>query len=572
MADIPQWQDFYNKFQQDHKAQFGIGIDRPWNADPDAARAKQIIDASYVQAVQDYNQQTGANIQPDPTVLGVDAQPNEFIAKPKKGGLLGGFGNWFEDNVTKPIQGETGNILGTAAAFLTGMNYLPALLPSAEVAALPASQVGALTNAGGALTEAATTGGMLSPLEAASVGSFAPVASTVAGGGMEAITPGMIDWATSGLSSFGTPAAIDAAAATNYAGLLGEATVGGGGVSGMFNTALDFAKSNPNLVSTGMNLAGGLLQGKSASDAARTQAYAQIRAAQIAADAAKFRPVGVTTNFGKSQFGYDANGNLTSAGYQLSPQLQDQQKRLMDASGGMLDQFTGSQAATAPMSQAATTAMKLGNQYLQTSPQQQAAKYMADQQALLATGRERDAAQMLAGEQARGTYGLSVGGTSTGMMGANPRLEAMYNAQRQQDLALAAQATQGGMDYAKFGMGLVGSGGDMQRSMYDTQRAAYAPYQTAIGGAQTLEGLGQNALTLGMDLGGKVTSGNAAGGLLTARGIEGAASTMQPANAYNPWADLMSGGGRAMQQYTAQQTPQQPMMFNPYTGVRLGGV
>lgn len=571
MADIPQWQDFYNKFQQDHKAQFGIGIDRPWNADPDAARAKQIIDASYVQAVQDYNQQTGANIQPDPTVLGVDAQPNEFIAKPKKGGLLGGFGNWFEDNVTKPIQGETGNILGTAAAFLTGMNYLPALLPSAEVAALPASQVGALTNAGGALTEAATAGGLLSPLEAASVGSFAPVASTVAGGGMEAITPGMIDWATSGLGSFGTPAAIDAAAATNYAGLLGEATVGGG-VSGMFNTALDFAKSNPNLVSTGMNLAGGLLQGKSASDAARTQADAQIRAAQIAADAAKFRPVGVTTNFGKSQFGYDANGNLTSAGYQLSPQLQDQQKRLMDASGGMLDQFTGSQAATAPMSQAATTAMKLGNQYLQTSPQQQAAKYMADQQALLATGRERDAAQMLAGEQARGTYGLSVGGTSTGMMGANPRLEAMYNAQRQQDLALAAQATQGGMDYAKFGMGLVGSGGDMQRSMYDTQRAAYAPYQTAIGGAQTLEGLGQNALTLGMDLGGKVTSGNAAGGLLTARGIEGAASTMQPANAYNPWADLMSGGGRAMQQYTAQQTPQQPMMFNPYTGVRLGGV
>lgn len=571
MADIPQWQDFYNKFQQDHKAQFGIGIDRPWNADPDAARAKQIIDASYVQAVQDYNQQTGANIQPDPTVLGVDAQPNEFIAKPKKGGLLGGFGNWFEDNVTKPIQGETGNILGTAAAFLTGMNYLPALLPSAEVAALPASQVGALTNAGGALTEAATTGGMLSPLEAASVGSFAPVASTVAGGGMEAITPGMIDWATSGLSSFGTPAAIDAAAATNYAGLLGEATAGGG-VGGMFNTALDFAKSNPNLVSTGMNLAGGLLQGKSASDAARTQADAQIRAAQIAADAAKFRPVGVTTNFGQSKFGYDQNGNLTSAGYTLSPQLQDQQNRLMAASGGMLDQFTGVQAATAPMGQAATNAMTLGNQYLQTSPQQQAAKYMADQQALLATGRERDAAQMLAGEQARGTYGLSVGGTSTGMMGANPRLEAMYNAQRQQDLALAAQATQGGMDYAKFGMGLVGSGGDMQRSMYDTQRAAYTPYQTAIGGAQTLEGLGQNALTLGMDLGGKVTSGNADGGLLTARGIEGAASTMQPANAYNPWADLMSGGGRAMQQYTAQQTPQQPMMFNPYTGVRLGGV
>lgn len=326
------------------------------------------------------------------------------------------------------------------------------------------------------------------------------------------------------------------------------------------------ALQSSGMLSGGLTALGGYLQGTAGQDAATKAAAAQIQAAQIAADAAKFRPVGVTTRFGKSDFTKDAQGNVIGAGYALTPDVKAQQDQLMAASGGMLNQFTGSQAATAPMGQAAQTMMALGNNYLATTPEQQAQKYMAEQQALLATGRERDTNQMLTGEFNRGTYGLSTGGTSTGMMGANPRLEALYNAQRQQDLGLAAHATQGGMDYAKFGAGMVGSGGDLLKSMYGTQTASYDPYKTAMGGAQTLEGLGQNAMDLGVNLG-KVTS-NAQSGQLLGQGMLNASQTMQPANAYSPWGAMLTGAGNTMQNY-GQQQQQQQYQFNPFTGVRL---
>jgi len=207
--------------------------------------------------------------------------------------------------------------------------------------------------------------------------------------------------------------------------------------------------------------------------------------------------------------------------------------------------------------------MSLGNQYLATDPAAQAKKYMDEQIALLAAPRERDVNNMLTGEFNRGTYGLSTGGTSTGMMGANPRIEALMNAQRQQDLGLAAQSTQGGMDYAKFGAGMVGTGGDLTNAMYQGQVNAFNPYKTALGGAQTLEGLGQNALDLGVNMG-KVTN-NAQSGMLLANGMNAAANTMAPSNAYSPWGAMLSGAGNQVQNYQNQQ--QQPKYaFNPYTG------
>jgi hypothetical protein len=223
------------------------------------------------------------------------------------------------------------------------------------------------------------------------------------------------------------------------------------------NTAIKALGSSgaisPTVLSGLLSGAGGYLSGSSAQDAAKTQAQAQLEAARIAADAAKFRPVGVKTRFGESNFTKDAQGNVIGAGYALTPDVKAQQDALMAQSGQMLSQYQNAPQAFAPMGVAGQRAMSLGNQYLATDPQAQAMKYMQEQQALLATGRERDTSQMLGGEFNRGTYGLSTGGTSTGMMGANPRMEALYNAQRQQDLGLAAQATQGGMDYARFGAG-----------------------------------------------------------------------------------------------------------------------
>lgn len=317
------------------------------------------------------------------------------------------------------------------------------------------------------------------------------------------------------------------------------------------------------LISGGLSALGGLLSGNAAQKSAKTAADAQIEAAKIAAEAAKFKPIGVTTRFGQSNFQKDAQGNVIGAGYALTPDVKAQQDALIAQSGNMLTQYQNAPAAFAPMGQSGQRAMILGNQYLATDPAAQAQKYMQEQQALLATGRERDLNQMLSGELNRGTYGLSVGGTSTGMLGANPRLEAMFNAQRQQDLGLAAQATQGGMDYAKFGAGMVGTGGDLTKGMYQGQTAAYDPYKTALGGAQTLEGLGQQSLTMGMDLG-RQTSNAAAGGLL-AQGMTNAAQTMQPANSYSPWGAMLSGAGNAVANYTNPSVNQQ-YRFDPFTG------
>lgn len=308
------------------------------------------------------------------------------------------------------------------------------------------------------------------------------------------------------------------------------------------------AQNKAGLLSTGLNVIGGLVQGNAARGAAQTSADAQIQAAKIAADAAKFRPVGVTTNFGASRFGYDANGNLTSAGYALNPKLQAQQDQLMNMSGGFLDQYGGTQAATAPMAQASSTMMGLGNNYLSITPQQQAAKYMAEQQALLAAPRANQLASIQERLNAQGRGGLAIGGNA-GQFAANPELAAYYNALQQQDLGLAAQATQGGMDYAKFGSGMVGAGGDMLKSMYGIQSEAYNPYATAIGGAAKLEGLGQNAMDMGINIGAKGTAATAQSGMLLGQGIKDAALTMQDVNKISPWGEMLSAASSGIQNY-----------------------
>lgn len=331
--------------------------------------------------------------------------------------------------------------------------------------------------------------------------------------------------------------------------------------NGLFGTGI----TGSQLLSGGLQLAGGLFAGNSAQNAAQTSADAQLRAAQIAANAAKFKPVGVTTNFGTSQFGYDANGNLNSAGYQLSPQMQAQQNALLGTSNNSLAQFQGTQAATAPMGQSAQTLFNLGQGYLSTSPQQQAQKYYQEQMALLQPSNERTLSELMNTLQQQGRMGLATGGTST-MAAANPALEAYYNSLLQQQNQLAADATQGGMGYAKFGAGIVGTGGDLLNSMFNTQQKAFQPYQTALGGAQTIEGLGQNAMDLGINIGAKGTASNAQSGALLAQGMTNASNTIQE-NASSPWGTLLSGAGKIFQNYQNQQTA--PIRFDPYTGKAL---
>ena len=290
---------------------------------------------------------------------------------------------------------------------------------------------------------------------------------------------------------------------------------GGAGLSGMSGVF-------SNLGSGVMSGIGGMMNANTNTNIANTQADAQIRAAQIAADAAKFKPVGVTTNFGQSDFAYDANGNLVAAGYRLNPMLQGQQAQIMNASGGLLNQYLGAKDATAPMGTAAQRAMTLGNQYLATDPQAQAQKYYNDQMTMLSGSRATDMANLQARLAATGRTGLMVGGDA-GMSASNPELQAYYNAQLQQDRELAANATQGGMDYAKFGAGLTGTGGDLLSSMYGVQTSAASPYTTALGTANTIEGMGQNAMDLGTSIGASTSTANANAGQYLNQGMLSAA-------------------------------------------------
>lgn len=295
------------------------------------------------------------------------------------------------------------------------------------------------------------------------------------------------------------------------------------------------------LVSGGLGLLGSSMLAGSQESAANTSAQAQLEAARLAAEAAKFRPVGVTTGFGASQFQFSPEGYLTGAGYQLSPELQAQRQRLMGLAGMGLTQAEQAQQAYAPLGQAAQGLFNLGQQYLVQNPEQVAQRYMQQQQALLAPGREQQLAKLQNQMFQTGRGGLAVGGTSgaggsVALGATNPELQAYYNALAQQDAQLAAQAQQAGQQQLEFGTGLFGTGANLLGGMYGGQVAALSPYTTYLGGAGTVEELGQQALNLGSNLGGRTAAAGANVGQSLLAGGVSAAKTLQAPQALNPFA------------------------------------
>ena len=136
----------------------------------------------------------------------------------------------------------------------------------------------------------------------------------------------------------------------------------------------------------------GLLQGESAKSAAQQAAQSNLEAARIAAEQAKFRPVGLTTRYGTSQFRMTPEGYLESAGYTLSPEYQAYQQQISGLLGQQLQQGLGAQQQYEPLQRAAGGLFNLGAGYLAQTPEQAAQKYMESQQALLAPARERESA------------------------------------------------------------------------------------------------------------------------------------------------------------------------------------
>ena len=283
----------------------------------------------------------------------------------------------------------------------------------------------------------------------------------------------------------------------------------------------------------GASLLGASMQSRSANRAAQESAKAQLEAARIAAEAAKFRPVGVTTRYGSSNFQFNPQGYLSGAGYEVSPELRAYQDRLQALTGGALTQAEMAQQQYEPLQQSATGLFGLGQQYLQQTPEQVASQYMRQQQDLLAPSRERQMAQLQNQLFQQGRGGLSVGATgarpsgAAGLGATTPEMEAYYNALAQQDLQLASQAQQAGQQNVAFGAGLLGTGAGLMGQYQAGQVGALSPFTSYLGAGSTIESLGQQPLEMGRLLGGQSASagGNVGQALLT--GGLGAARTLQ---------------------------------------------
>ncbi len=300
-------------------------------------------------------------------------------------------------------------------------------------------------------------------------------------------------------------------------------------------------------IAAGASLLGGAIQGDATKSAARTSANAQLEAARIAADAARFRPVGITTRYGTSNFQTDAQGNVIGAGYEVSPELRAYQDRLQALTGGALTQAEMAQEQYAPLQQSAEGLFGLGQQYLAQSPEQVAAQYMQKQQDLLAPSRERSMAQLQNQMYQQGRGGLSVGATgmrpsgAAGLGATTPEMEAYYNAMAQQDAQLAANAQQAGQQNVAFGAGLLGSGSQLMSQYQAGQVGALNPFTTYLGAGSTLEQLGQGSFAMGSALGGRSATAGANVGQALLTGGTNAALTQQRANEYNPFATALSG-------------------------------
>jgi hypothetical protein len=220
--------------------------------------------------------------------------------------------------------------------------------------------------------------------------------------------------------------------------------------------------------------------------ASQQAAQQQLEATRRAEQFATFKPVGVTTAFGQSQFQFDpATGQLVSAGYTATPEVAAQRQRLF----GLGAEALPTTADTAALQQ----------------------QYIAQQQGLLAPSREQQLAQLRNRQYQRGTTGLATGGTvagyapnAAGLMATNPEMAAYYNALAREDAALAANAP----TYAQ--------------NLLNQRIATGANLFTQAG---ALETMAQQPLTLGAGLGQQSAAAGGRAGLYALTGGQGAAQT-----------------------------------------------
>jgi hypothetical protein len=271
-----------------------------------------------------------------------------------------------------------------------------------------------------------------------------------------------------------------------------------------------------------------------------------------AATAAAFRPVGMTTRFGSSQFTRrtdPATGlpYISGASYTAAPELAALQNQLFGGFGGGYD-FASQQAEQfGALSPAAQRAFSLGEQYLATSPEQAAQDYITSQQALLAPSRAAQLSQTRSGLFGTGRGGLGVQ-TGTGSAPANPEMQAYYNALAQQDLALSAQAEQAAQQRINFGTSLFGTGAGLLGTQAQGMAGAYSPLQTLLGVSGQVEQMSQMPYMLGLELGRAQQPGQQIGAQTLSQAAQTQYGATQAANASNAqfWGGLIGATGTAI--------------------------
>lgn len=269
-------------------------------------------------------------------------------------------------------------------------------------------------------------------------------------------------------------------------------------------------------------------------DAANAAAEQQRQAGITSANISAFRPVGMTTRFGTSNFTREIDPRtgtpyISSAGYTAAPELSALQNQLFGGFGGSYGQAVNQAGQYAPLAGASQGLFNLGQQYLAQSPQQAAQDYMSSQQALLASGRSAEDAKLMAANYARGTGGLGVN-TGTGSAPANPLAQALYNSRAQQDLQLAANAQQAGQQRTQFGASLFGTGAGLLGAQTQGQAGSYAPLLAELGLSGQVENMAQMPYNMGIQLGTAQQSGQNLGAQAYNQGqLQGAATQYQGA-------------------------------------------
>lgn len=265
---------------------------------------------------------------------------------------------------------------------------------------------------------------------------------------------------------------------------------------------------------------GGIWDDLTGKSAAKAAGDANIQAANIAAESAKFKPYSLTTGFGKSFF--DTANN--TAGYEIDPRLAAFRDMLYGQATSTLGQLEG------------------------TSPEAEAQKYVSQQMGLLAPTRQAEDVANRLSAMGTGRIGLGVssgyvGGEGQGLL--NPDQFATNLARERVNSQIAAQGTDYGQSIIDKllarGTGMFQSGaGIEQLGMSPLTMGADIGNKAAISGAQA----GNMLLQGGMN----AANANLAGGISQANALQSAikgAAGLDYSKFKNPFSGLFSTEGAA---------------------------